>query len=224
MRNLTTAILACFVALSSGCAHAPGYPPEAEPRPSLVTDFATLYSQNCAACHGAGGANGPAIDLSNPEYQAIVDDNTLRKWISGGMPGTEMPAFASSAGGMLTDAQVNALIAGMRNAWSKPNVFAGATPPAYAQTQAGDSHRGQQTYAARCVVCSPSKFQALTILRLLATRPCEPSLSRDGPTSGSPIGAIWVREANRPRRLLSRKWMTLWPTWQACEARRRKAL
>ena len=45
-----------------------------------------------------------------------MDDATLRKWISGGMPGTEMPAFAQSQGGMLTDAQVNALIAGMREA------------------------------------------------------------------------------------------------------------
>ena len=61
-----------------------------------VTDFATLYGQNCAACHGANGQNGPAIDLANPEYQALVDDATLRKWISGGMPGTEMPAFAES--------------------------------------------------------------------------------------------------------------------------------
>jgi cytochrome c oxidase cbb3-type subunit 3/ubiquinol-cytochrome c reductase cytochrome c subunit len=190
MRNLTTAILACFVALSSGCAHAPGYPPEAEPRPSLVTDFATLYSQNCAACHGAGGANGPAIDLSNPEYQAIVDDNTLRKWISGGMPGTEMPAFASSAGGMLTDAQVNALIAGMRNAWSKPNVFAGATPPAYAQPQAGDSHRGQQTYAARCVVChatlQPQQISSSDYLALVGDQALRTIIVAGRPDIGQP--------------------------------------
>ena len=45
------------------------------------------------------------------------------------MPGTEMPAFAQSQGGMLTDAQVNALIAGMRRQWSRPNAFAGAAPP-----------------------------------------------------------------------------------------------
>lgn len=159
MRSVPIAMIACLASLATGCAHAPGYPSAAVPRPSSVTDFVTLYGENCAACHGAGGANGPAIDLNNPEYQAIVDDNTLRKWISGGMPGTEMPAFARSAGGMLTDAQVNALIAGMRKAWSKQNVFAGAAPPAYAQTQAGDSHRGQQTYTARCAGCHESPQQ-----------------------------------------------------------------
>ncbi len=89
---------ALLAALVSGCAHAPGYPPDPIQRPDAVADFATLYSQNCAACHGANGQNGPAIDLANPEYQALVDDATLRKWISGGMPGTEMPAFAAIAG------------------------------------------------------------------------------------------------------------------------------
>jgi cytochrome c oxidase cbb3-type subunit 3/ubiquinol-cytochrome c reductase cytochrome c subunit len=129
---------------AAGCGHAPGYPPNPLVRPNQVTDFSSLYGQNCAACHGANGQGGPAIDLANPEYQALVDDPTLRKWISNGMPGTVMMPFAQSAGGMLTDAQVNALIAGMRKAWSKPNVFAGSTPPPYAQNTAGDSTSGQQ--------------------------------------------------------------------------------
>ncbi len=123
MRSVATALLACSAALFGGCARAPGYPPNPMLRPTAITDFATLYGQNCAACHGAKGQNGPAIDLANPEYQALVDDATLRKWISGGMPGTEMPAFAQSAGGMLTDAQVNALIAGMRKQWSTSECF-----------------------------------------------------------------------------------------------------
>jgi len=147
-------------ALVAGCAHAPGYPPNPIPRPDAVTDFAALYSQNCAACHGANGQNGPAIDLANPEYQALVDDATLRKWISGGMPGTEMPAFAQSQGGMLTDAQIDALVAGMRRQWSRPNALAGAAPPPYAQTQAGDPHRGELAYQAHCASChSPSRQQ-----------------------------------------------------------------
>src|SRR5580658_10938003 len=122
MRYAARLLLVCLAALPAGCGHAPGYPPSPIERPSEVTDFSTLYSESCAACHGANGQNGPAIDLANPEYQALVDDRTLRKWISGGMPGTEMPAFAQSAGGMLTDTQVDALIAGMRREWSAPNV------------------------------------------------------------------------------------------------------
>ncbi len=77
MRDLFLAFLVCWAALLGGCGHAPGDPPNPMLRPTEVSDFATLYKQNCAACHGANGQNGPAIDLANPEYQALVDDATL---------------------------------------------------------------------------------------------------------------------------------------------------
>jgi cytochrome c oxidase cbb3-type subunit 3 len=167
MRRLfTPAFLLCAAAAAAvflaGCRPAPGHPPEAMLSPDQVTDFHALYGQNCAACHGANGQNGPAIDLANPEYQALVDDATLRKWISGGMPGTEMPAFAQSAGGMLTDAQVDALIAGMRREWSAPNTFAGAVSPPYADDHTGDAQRGAQTYDRRCAGCHEKSPQQIT--------------------------------------------------------------
>ena len=161
--RVSIAALACLLAISmAGCEHAPGYPPSPLARPDQVADFNSLYGANCAACHGANGRNGPAIDLAIPEYQALVEDASLSKWISNGMPGTEMPAFAQSAGGMLTDAQVNALIAGMRKAWSKTNVFAGATPPPYAQNAVGDAAHGLQVYSARCTSCHQSPNQDIT--------------------------------------------------------------
>ena len=160
MRFPAPVILACFAAFSAGCEHMPGYPSQPVRPPSQVLDFTTLFSQNCSGCHGANGQNGPAIDLANPEYQALVDDATLRRWISGGMPGTEMPAFAQSAGGMLTAAQVNALVAGMRARWSQPGVSGEPTPPPYAQTQKGDADAGEQTYRVRCLAChAPSHHQ-----------------------------------------------------------------
>jgi cytochrome c oxidase cbb3-type subunit III len=162
MRAAICVVTACLASLAGGCGHAPGYPPSPIVRPTAVTDFHSLYSENCAACHGTNGEGGPAIDLDNPEYQALVDDATLRKWISNGMPGTEMPAFAQSAGGMLTDAQVGALIAGMRKAWAKPNAFGGAMPPPYAQAAAGDAVSGQQVYKARCASCHQSPTQDIT--------------------------------------------------------------
>jgi cytochrome c oxidase cbb3-type subunit III len=168
MRAWICIFAGCMAAFAAGCEHAPGYPPSPVARPSDVNDFATLFNENCAACHGAGGKNGPAIDLSNPEYQALVDDATLRKLISNGMPGTEMPAFAQSAGGMLTDAQVSALIAGMRAAWSKPNAYGGAAPPPYAQTAAGDAAHGQQVYTARCASCHTAQAQDITSSDYLA--------------------------------------------------------
>jgi cytochrome c oxidase cbb3-type subunit 3 len=57
---------------------------------------------------------------------------------------------------------VNALIAGTRKAWAKPNAFQGATPPPYTQTAAGDSARGQQVYTARCASCHQSAHQDIT--------------------------------------------------------------
>ena len=168
MRALSQLTLACLAVLATGCGRSLGDPPGPIPRPSKITDFNTLYGENCAACHGVNGQNGPAIDLANPEYQALVDDATLRKWISDGMPGTEMPAFAQSAGGMLTDAQVGALVAGMRKKWSRRDVFAGTTPPPYAQPEGGDAQRGEQSYQFRCAGCHASSQQQITSSDYLA--------------------------------------------------------
>jgi cytochrome c oxidase cbb3-type subunit III len=146
--------VAMLAVVLTGCDRMPGYPKDAPAaRPEQITDFHALYAANCQACHGANGQNGPALDLANPEYQALVDDASLRKWISTGMPGTEMPAFAQSAGGMLTDQQIGAIVAGMRSEWAKPNPFSGATPPPYALTQPGNAPHGQQAYEARCASC-----------------------------------------------------------------------
>src|SRR4029077_19344081 len=88
-----------------GCANAPGRPGPGEMPivPSEVSDFGTLYQQNCAGCHGAEGKGGAAIALANPVYLAIADDSILQRAAANGIPGTSMPAFARSAGGMLTD-------------------------------------------------------------------------------------------------------------------------
>jgi cytochrome c oxidase cbb3-type subunit III len=148
------AALPLAVALA-GCNRLPGdvAAQETHPRPDQVTDFPTLYNTNCRACHGENGRNGPAMDLANPEFQALVDDNTLRRIISDGLPGTQMPAWAQSAGGMLTNQQIDAVIAGMRKQWATPNPFGGATPPPFTQDQPGNAAHGEQAYQARCAAC-----------------------------------------------------------------------
>jgi mono/diheme cytochrome c family protein len=187
-------LLACVAAVLTGCRPAPGHPPDPLPNPDQVISFTALYSQNCSACHGANGQNGPAIDLANPEYQALVDDTSLRKWISAGMPGTEMPAFAQSAGGTLTDAQVDALISGMRHAWSQPNALAGAVPPPYAEDRPGsgpqgDAQRGEQAYQARCASChaaSPQQITAPDYLALVGDQALRTILIAGRPDIGHP--------------------------------------
>ena len=41
-----------------------------------------------------------------------------------------MSAFAQKEGGMLTDEQINAIIRGIRERWSKPNALSGDVAPA----------------------------------------------------------------------------------------------
>jgi mono/diheme cytochrome c family protein len=138
----------------AGCGGVSGTVAEGPPpRPEQVLDFKTLYNQNCRACHGENGQNGPSMDLGNPEFQALVDDNTLRDIISHGLIGTQMPAWAEQAGGMLTEQQINAIIAGMRREWAKPNAFGGATPPPLKQPEGGNAQHGQQVYQQRCAGC-----------------------------------------------------------------------
>ncbi len=144
------------VALSlCGCANAPGRPSPGEMPavPNEISDFNTLYGQNCAGCHGTGGKGGAAIALANPVYLAVVDDSVLHRATASGIPGTSMPAFAQSAGGMLTDKQVDVIVNGIRDHWSKPDVFLGADPPPYSSPVSGDSARGSKVYAAYCASC-----------------------------------------------------------------------
>ena len=151
-------IFACFAAPAvlalAGC-NLPGRPepgPEV-PRPEAVMSFDKLYGENCAGCHGANGQGGASVNLSNPEYQGLIDDATLRDTIAKGEKGTLMPAFAKENGGELTDAQIDALVSEMRARWRKPNPFGGDTPPPYKATHPGDASKGQQVYTAACASC-----------------------------------------------------------------------
>jgi mono/diheme cytochrome c family protein len=148
----------------SGCGTSPGYPkPGAEVlRPEEQLSFGALYKQNCAGCHGEDGNNGASIDLANPVYQALIDDQSLKKWISSGMPGTQMPAWANSYGGPLTDRQIDVLVLGMRDNWSRPGVLGGKDHPIYAQKDKGDALQGQQGYNTYCASCHIASRQQVT--------------------------------------------------------------
>jgi cytochrome c oxidase cbb3-type subunit III len=138
-----------------GCGQLPGHPkpgPEV-PRPEAVLDFKTLYVQNCSGCHGDQGMNGASYPLANPAYQSLVDEQTLRQTTATGERGTHMPPFAISAGGTLTDHQVDALVNGMRAAWFKSGTLEGANPPPYKAARPADPAHGQQVYATYCASC-----------------------------------------------------------------------
>ena len=76
--------------LLASCGLRPLGPTQAADRPvpaDQVVDFATLYEQNCAGCHGADGKLGPAPPLNDPLFLAIVPDDGLLGVISEGRPG-----------------------------------------------------------------------------------------------------------------------------------------
>ena len=138
-----------------GCASPHGQPGKDSEvlAPNEVLEFATLYAQNCAGCHGAEGRAGAAIALANPVYLAIADDSVIRKVIANGERGTAMPAFAQSAGGMLTDKQIDVITSGMRSRWSRPGILVAANPPSYAATSVGNMVRGELAYKTYCESC-----------------------------------------------------------------------
>jgi mono/diheme cytochrome c family protein len=145
--------VAASLVLLLGCGRAPGRPAkDAEAlAPSEVVEFRALYAANCAGCHGRQGRGGAAIGLADPVYLAIADDASIRKVVADGVRGTAMPAFAQSAGGMLTDAQIDAITNGIRS-WQQPAGLGYAPPPRVA-TSAGDAHRGQEAFGTYCASC-----------------------------------------------------------------------
>ena len=153
-----SAYAALSVMLLSACSSPHGQPQTgSEPvAPNMVSDFATLYGDNCAGCHGAKGQGGAAIAVADPVYLAIIDQSTMRKVIAKGVHGTSMPAFAQSAGGMLTDIQVDAIASGIFAHWSRKGILDGNNPPAYASITPGNAAHGEMVYHAYCASCHGS--------------------------------------------------------------------
>jgi len=148
-------LVALAAILVSGCGTPHGQPTKDSEvlAPNEVLEFGTLYAENCAGCHGADGRGGAAIALANPVYLGIADDAAIRKVIAKGVRGTAMPALAVSAGGMLTDGQIDVITKGIRSRWSRQGVLDPATAPSYAPKSAGDAQRGEVAYKTYCESC-----------------------------------------------------------------------
>jgi len=153
MRAVAAAAIAAALALA-GCDGLPGKPrpSDRELLPSEVMSFAALYRANCSGCHGADGRLGGSRPLNDPLYLALVPRERLREVIARGVAGTAQPAFAASAGGTLTDAQVDAIVRGLVETWGRPDAARGADLPSYAAA-GGDAERGKGVYAAACAGC-----------------------------------------------------------------------
>jgi cytochrome c oxidase cbb3-type subunit III len=161
LRYSYLAAVVSMIIIHSGCSSPPGQRRETSEilAPSEVTDFRTLYAENCAGCHGSEGRGGAAIALADPVYLGIADDASMRKVVANGVKGTSMPAFAQGAGGMLTDEQIERIIGGMRSRWSQPGILNGANPPSYAANSSGNARQGEVGYGTYCASCHGTQGQ-----------------------------------------------------------------
>jgi len=153
-RFSSVAVCLAALVLGAGCTP-PGRPTNAdiELKPGEVRDFAVLYGQNCAGCHGKDGKGSAALPLANPVYLAIASDDVIRHAVATGIHGSLMPAFAKSSGGTLTDEQIEILVHDIRTHWATPQVALNATPPPYAAKEPGNAVAGARAYATFCASC-----------------------------------------------------------------------
>jgi cytochrome c oxidase cbb3-type subunit 3 len=148
-------VVTMFIVSLAGCDIVPGRATTRESRhsaPTPATAFSALYDRQCAGCHGRDGRLGAARPLNDPVYLALAPAERIRRVIADGVPGTAQPAFASSAGGALTDEQIESLVQGLLAAWSRPGALRDESIPPYATTP-GDPERGRAVYAAACASC-----------------------------------------------------------------------
>ena len=154
IREVSPAAFALLVLLSA-CT------PPGKPKPNeygnenrmQITDFRTLYTNNCAGCHGDNGMNGPARILNDAVYLSIIPREEMRRILVYGRSGTAMPAWAISQGGPLTDKQINILVDGIYSNWSRGASAAQGGAPVYSGSSKGDVNHGKQLFTRDCFMC-----------------------------------------------------------------------
>lgn len=172
IRSLALAVFICALSfLGAGCGTAPGKPKPGPkvPRPGQVLGFATLYKQNCAACHGEAGRDGAAISLANPVYLAVAGVKQIERITAAGVPGTMMPPFGKGAGGLLTDQQIQIIAQGMVTNWGNTKELDGTALPTYASNSPANPSQGQKTFAAFCGRCHGADGTGITTGKIMRT-------------------------------------------------------
>ena len=109
---------------------------------SAAPDGKALFKQYCSVCHGLEGRGSVGVPLSLPSFINTVSDEYLKQTIRLGRPGRIMPAFPS-----LSDAQVNAIAAYVRQWSNQPVVDFDPTPVK------GDKEHGQKIFVQSCAQC-----------------------------------------------------------------------
>lgn len=106
----------------------------------------TLYSENCAMCHGMEGEGVDGPPLNDKTFLQNNSDDRIFSVISSGVPSSEMPAWNQRFGGPYTDQEITQMVAFLRD-WQE------GAPDRVAEALAGDPLNGLVIYNSTCVVC-----------------------------------------------------------------------
>lgn len=170
--SIPSGFLGCLAAMCvflSGCSdNLPGKPNPADAYrlPQDINQFTTLYTQRCAACHGADGSEGPGPPLNDLLYLALVTDDELNRVIADGRAGTLMPAWSQKHGGPLTDKQVAALVEGIRAQWQNTalsEIPKNPPPLTPSASSSGNAAEGAKVWATACASCHGHKGEGADI-------------------------------------------------------------
>jgi mono/diheme cytochrome c family protein len=80
---------------------------------------ADLFDQSCSSCHGERATGDTAPTLNAKEFLSSTSDDQIRLLVSGGVSGTDMPAWSLDFGGALTDEQIRQIVAFLRSLEAK---------------------------------------------------------------------------------------------------------
>lgn len=151
-------------------------------RQQAVSDAAVIYVENCAVCHGASGEGLGSIPPLDSEALRTMEYDALFKIIARGLYNTPMAAWHQDEGGILTDYQIDQLVAQIRYAdWGQIRELAaqrGMIPASLAVPDVTEAQLAQisalgpegqlwsegfQLYANTCVTCHGANGEGSTL-------------------------------------------------------------
>lgn len=82
---------------------------------SLAEKGESLWSFNCASCHGLNGEGGIGPALNSQQFLQASSDEQTNLLVSVGVPGSQMGAYSLDYGGPMTSEQIRAVTTYIRS-------------------------------------------------------------------------------------------------------------